>query len=230
MKRSPLHLTLTVLVLSALTPAGGLAQDVLDEPGFEVAKYSLMSFEEALRLAEQGDVHAQAELSFRYRHGHNTADRSPDIDKAIYWGRKAARQGHIVSQNRLANALAMNGKPREAVRWWRVTAAQGDGVAQKFLASAHFEGFGVPRNPILAYKWCLLAEQALMKMPESSLWGELVEDAWGQIVLSRLEPLQSAAEMRGFLAGALEDAELERAKHLAREWKPKTWEELQERE
>ncbi len=230
MKRTSLHLTLTVLVLSALTPAGGLAQDVLDEPGFEVAKYSLMSIEDALRLAEQGDVHAQAELSFRYRHGLNNADSSSDIDKAIYWGRKAARQGHIVTQNRLANALAMNGKPKEAVRWWRVAAAQGDGVAQEFLASAYFEGFGVPRDPVLAYQWCLLAEQALMKMPESLRWEELHESTWVEIVLSRLEPLQSAAETRGFLAGVLEDAELERAKRLASEWKPKTFEELQERE
>ena len=230
MKRFSLPLALTVLVLSALIPAGVLAQDVLDEPGFEVVKYSLMSLEEALRLAEQGDVHAQAELSFRYRHGHNTADGSRDIDKAIHWGRKAARQGHIVSQNRLANALAMNGKPREAVRWWRVAAAQGDGVAQKFLASAHFEGFGVPRDPVLAYQWCLLAEQTLMKMPESLRWEELDDGTWTEIVMSRLEPLQSAAEMRGFLAGALEDAELERAKRLAREWEPKTWEELQGRQ
>ncbi|MCY4598392.1 MAG: tetratricopeptide repeat protein [Acidobacteria bacterium] len=230
MKRTSLHLALTVLLLSALTPGGGLSQDVLDEPGFEVVKYSLMRFEDALRLAEQGDVHAQAELSFRYRHGHNTADRSPDIDKAIYWGRKAARQGHIVSQNRLANALAMNGKPKEAVRWWRVAAAQGDGGAQKFLASAYFEGFGVARDPVLAYQWCLLAEQALMKMPESLRWDELDDDAWTEIVLNRLEPLQSAAEMRGFLVGTLDDAELERAKRLAREWEPKTWEELQDRE
>lgn len=230
MKRSSLHLALTVLVLSALTPAGGLAQDVLDEPGFEVAKYSLMSTEEALRLAEQGDVHAQAELSFRYRHGLNNAGGSRDIDKAIFWGRKAARQGHIVTQNRLANALAMNGKPREAVRWWRLAAAQGDGGAQQFLASAYFEGFGAPRDPVLAYQWCLLAEQALMKMPESLRWEELDEGTWAEIVLSRLEPLQSAAEMRGFLAGALEAAELDRAKRLASEWEPKTWEELQEQQ
>ena len=230
MKRSPLPLALTVLVLSTLIPAGVLAQDVLDEPGFEVVKYSLMSLEEALRLAEQGDVHAQAELSFRYRHGHNTGERSPDIDKAVYWGRKAARQGHLVSQNRLANALAMNGKPKEAVRWWRLAAAQGDGAAQKLLASAHFEGFGVPRDPVLAYKWCLLAEQALMEMPESLRWKELDDGNWAEIVLNRLEPLQSAAEMRGFLVGTLEDHELQRAKRLAAEWEPKTWQELQERQ
>ena len=86
MKRSSLHLTLTVLVLSALTPAGGLAQDVLDEPGFEVAKYSLMSIEEALRLAEQGDVHAQAELFFRYRHGLNAADAQKFLASAYFEG------------------------------------------------------------------------------------------------------------------------------------------------
>ena len=69
-----------------------------------------------------------------------------------------------------------------------------------------------------------------MKMPESLRWEELDEDAWVEIVLTRLEPLQSAAEMRGFLAGALEDAELDRGKRLARGWEPKTWEELQEQE
>ena len=69
-----------------------------------------------------------------------------------------------------------------------------------------------------------------MKMPESLRWKELDDGRWAEIVLSRLEPLQSAAEMRGFLAGALDDAELQRAKRLAREWEPKTWEELQDRE
>lgn len=231
MKRSSPLLALTVLVLSALTPAGGLAQDVLDEPGFEgAAKYYLMSIEDALRLAEQGDVHAQAELFLRYRVGMRTADGSSDLDKALYWGRKAARQGHVNTQTALANALATIGMRREAARWWRAAAVQGDAYGQESLALAYFEGIGVPRDPVLAYQWCLLAEQALMKMPESLRWEELDEDAWRMIVMSRLEPLQSAAEMRGFLAGALEDAELQRAKRLAREWEPKTWEELQDRE
>ena len=69
-----------------------------------------------------------------------------------------------------------------------------------------------------------------MKMPESLRWEELDDDAWTEIVLNRLEPLQSAAEMRGFLAGALKDAELDRAKRLASEWQPKTWQDLQERQ
>ena len=231
MKRILLHLSLTVLVLFALTPADGIAQDVLDERGFEgAAKYILMSIEDALRLAEQGDVLAQAELFLRYRVGMRTADGSSDLDKALYWGHKAARQGHVVTQTSLANALATIGMRREAVRWWRAAAEQGDAYGQESVALAYFEGIGAPRDRVLAYKWCLLAEQALMKMPESLRWKELDEAAWGMIVTSRLKPLQTVAEMRGFLDGVLEDADLERAKRLAREWKPKIWEELQEQE
>ena len=231
MKLISRHLALTVLVLTTLTPAGGLAQDVLDEPGFEgAAKYILMSIEDAQRLAEQGDVLAQAELFLRYRVGMRTADGSSDLDKALYWGRKAARQGHVDTQTALANALATIGTRREAARWWRAAAEQGDAYGQESLALAYFEGTGAPRDRVLAYQWCLLAAQALMKMPESLRWEELDEAAWRMIVMSRLKPLQSVTEMRGILDGSMEAAEVERAARLAREWKPKTWEELQEQE
>ena len=230
MQRISLRLTLTVLVLSALTPAASLAQDVLDEPGFEVAKYSLMSLEDALRLAEQGDLHAQAELFFRYRYGVSDVGRVPDIDKAVYWGRKAARQGHVKTQTSLAVELALHGKPSEAVRWWQLAAAQGHANAQKFLALMYFQGHGVSRDRVLAYKWCLLAEQALMEMPESLRWEELDDDVWAEIVLNRLEPLQAAAEIRGFLDRSMKDADLQRARRLAGEWQPKTWQELQQRQ
>ncbi len=206
MKRISRHFTLTVLVLSTLTPAGGLAQDVrdsLEQPEFEgVARYILMSIEDALRLAEQGDVLAQAELFLRYHVGMRTADGSSDLDKALDWGRKAARQGHVDTQTSLANALATIGMRRQAVRWWRAAAAQGDAYGQESLALAYFEGIGVPRDRVLAYQWCLLAAQALMKMPESLRWEELDEAAWRMIVMSRLKPLQSVAEMKGFLDGA----------------------------
>ena len=155
------------------------------------------------RAAENGDVSAQMRLGALYDLGRGVVR---DLEEAGKWVRRAAEQGSAAAQVALAMMYAEGrgvGRDRaEAVRWYRFAAEQGDAGAQHTLGLLYGSGRGVPRNRVEAYKWLSLAAAG---------WESFGSD-------------------RDRLAGRMKPSQLDQARRLAREWKPKSWEELKKAE
>ena len=81
-----------------------------------------------------------------------------DDSQAIYWYRKAAKQGYAVGQNNLGDMYS-DGKGVEqnhgrAIFWYRKAAEQGLAQAQYTLAAIYAAAQGVPKDYQEALKWC----------------------------------------------------------------------------
>ena len=157
-----------------------------------------------LRLAaEQGFDGAADALGFIYA----TGDGVPqDYQEAVRWYRLAAEQGDTDAQNNLGvqynNGRGVPQDYQEAVKWYRLAAEQGDARAQYNLGLMYYNGEGVPQDYIQAHKWLNLA---------ASRTTEKAED------------YRSA---RDAVAKKMTASQVAEAQRLAREWQPKTWEQL----
>ena len=83
----------------------------------------------------------------------------------------------------------------EAANWLRKSAEQGVADAQLLLGLLYQEGEGVPQDSVIACKWLNLAVAAGLK---------------------------EARQDRGSAAAELTRVELDEARRISREWKPKT--------
>lgn len=161
--------------------------------------YLREDFETAFRewepLAYQGNVEAQNMLGFMYRWGQGV---KPDFAKAQEWYRRAADQGYPTAQNNLGLVFRYGlGVPKDfeqAFQWFLRAADQGNAAGQNHLGLMYFKGEGVKQDYVESYKWALLAADQGM------------------------EPAIQALSM---LEEVLTPAQIEEAKRLAREWKPK---------
>ena len=157
--------------------------------------------------AEQGDAEAQNNLGLQYNIGEGAPQ---DSQEAVKWFRLAAEQGHASAQYNLGLLYASGAEGvtqdyQEAVRWYLLAAGQGHADAQFYLGRRYTKGEGVPQDYVQAHKWVNLA--ASRTPPEMGGYRSLVRDSL-------------AEEMT-----ALQIAEAQR---LAREWEPKTWEQLKD--
>lgn len=112
------------------------------------------------RAAEAGNPRAQYFLGLSYERG--LRGTAPDPAAAAAWYRKAAEQGFVDAQLRLAALLlAGRGVARdlaEAARWTAAAADAGSAAARYNLALMHERGWGVARD--LARAADLYAEAA----------------------------------------------------------------------
>jgi TPR repeat protein len=115
-----------------------------------------LEIEQIRRLAEQGDVIAQARLGYRYYAGEGVEQSYTEAEK---WFRKSAVQGDSYAQYNLAVMHAFGeGIPQnmnEAVVWYRRAAEQDHPVAQYSLGFCYAFGEGVPRDEKTAAEWYL---------------------------------------------------------------------------
>ena len=91
----------------------------------------------------------------------------------------------------------------EAVKWSRLAAEQGVAEAQFLLGMMCQDGLGVSRDYVMAYMWYSLAA--------STMSGQLAA---------------LASKSRDGVGATMIPTQIAEAQRLAREWKPKTWEEL----
>jgi len=156
--------------------------------------------------AEQGEATAQFNLGFMYLKGQGVPQ---DYAKAVKWYRLAAEQGHADAQFNLglmyADGQRVPQDDAEAVKWFRVAAEQGEATAQFSLGLMYDQGQGVPQDYAQALMWANLAESR-------SSEGEAVEG--------------SAKALREKLAQQMTPEQKAEAQRLARDWKPKPWDEL----
>ena len=106
--------------------------------------------------AEEGHVQAAFELSKCYTFGFGVRKNRVTSSK---WLRKAAEGGHVSAMMLLAHRYqwetggGVEYNPREAVKWFRKAAEQGNAEAMYELGECYEKGFGVKKEPDLAYRW-----------------------------------------------------------------------------
>jgi len=157
-KRLALATLCALLQISALVSAAG-AQNPAIDPAL-------------LAKANAGDAAAQIEIGDLYARAAGAAAQDPnsraaaalsasDYKTAAEWYRKAADEGNISGEMRLA-ALYRDGRGVErdmaqAAEWYRKAAEQGDATAQATLGVLYSMGQGVPHSDVEAYYWLDLA-------------------------------------------------------------------------
>jgi TPR repeat protein len=148
--------------------------------------------EELRQLAEQGEAAAQYDLGVMLEYGRGVAQ---DDVAAATWYRKAALQGVDVAQYRLAvmheNGWGVPQSDAEAVTWYRSAAEQGHALAQHDLAFMYAAGKGVPQDYVQAYMWL-----------------DIAVALGSDVMVKHLHRV----------AGNMTDAQIDEARHLAREW------------
>ncbi len=180
------------------------------------------------RAAEQGDARAQMLLGGMYYKGSGSEDYQEaqaqynlnfmycwgegvpqDYQEALKWNRAAAEQGNAEAQSILcAMYYKGQGVPQdyqEALKWCWTAAEQGEDYAQSTLGGMYFFGQGVRKNDVQAHKWFNLAASRTTPGKE-----------------------ESYRSMRDTLAVTMTASQLAEAQRLAREWEPKTWEQLKD--
>lgn len=164
-----------------------------------------------IQRAEQGDAEAQYTLGHRYYTGDGVQRYGAE---GIKWWRLAAKQGHAESQHDLGQAyydgIGVAQDYVEAVKWYRLAAEQGNAKDQYSLGVMYDSGQGVAQDLVQAHMWLSLA----------------VSTANPYDATTPFDP-KSFAETRDVVADKMTSAQIAEAQRLAREWKPKTWEELQ---
>ena len=134
---------------------------------------------------------------------------APDLGQTVEELRSRAEQGDTTAQNTLG-MLYHEGDVvlqdyAEAVKWFRLAAEQGNASAQYSLGARYSEGQGVPQDYVQAHKWLNLAASR--------------ESVTGILHVG-------FASARDNVGGKMTPAQIAEAHRLAREWKPRTWDEL----
>ena len=97
---------------------------------------------------------AENRLGYAYYSGQGKTRNYP---KAVYWFRKAARQGDVSAENNLGVAYNHgHGVPRnyhKAIYWYRRAAEQKNPSAETNLGVAYYEGNGVKNSTLNALHW-----------------------------------------------------------------------------
>jgi TPR repeat protein len=220
----------------AVSVAAGLLEDGLSayERGDFAAALTLLR-----PLADHGDANAQVQVGIMYRTGRGVAR---DPAEAARWLRKAADQGLARAQSGLANMYEFGqGVAQdygEAAKWYLKAADQGIATAQYRLADMHKLGRGVAQDYVEAAKWFQKAADQGFAHAQFDL-GVMYEKGqgvaqnyvqaykWLDLAAARFpaaEPVlrPAAISLRdGAAAAKMTPAQLEEARRMAREWKPK---------
>jgi len=156
--------------------------------------------DESRAMAEQGNAEDQYRLGLRY-------ERAMPLDprEAVYWYRLAAMQRHVDAFYRLCVLSDIGrGMPQdyhEALRWCRLAADQGHGQAMFTIGTYYDKARAVARDIVQAHRWYNLA----------------AANGYGE-----------GAKWRDRLAFDMTPTQIAEAQLLARNWRPKTQESLQE--
>ena len=159
--------------------------------------------------AGQDDAWAQFNLGWMYEEGRGVAQSDVEATK---WYRRAARRGNARAQHSLGwmyrNGRGVPQNDAEAVKWHRWAAEQGYVPAQYSLGWCAKEGIGMAQDHVEAYKWYSLAISGFS---------------------SNDDRLDKSKKLRDKIVEEMTRKEVATARRLAREWQPKTWDQLKAR-
>lgn len=148
-----------VFAVVAFAGSAALAQSIDDFKELD-AKFGPMQLAEIKELAEAGNVDAQGVLGAYYSNGIRV---SRDKRQAEYWYLKAAKQEHEDAQYNLGQMYRNGdlGRPDyESALYWYKRAAENNVVfAPSNIAGMYYQGMGVPRSPLVATMWMIVARE-----------------------------------------------------------------------
>ena len=117
---------------------------------------TVSQIDELQPVAEQGSAEDQYNLGMRYENA-----LPKDHREAVRWYRMAATQRHVGAFYRLCVLSDIGrGMPQdyqEALRWCRLAADRGHGQAMFLIATYYAKARGVPKDVVQAYQWYNLA-------------------------------------------------------------------------
>jgi hypothetical protein len=193
------------------------------------------AFWEWLLLAVRGDATAQFNVGTAYYNGRPVA---ADYARAAEWYRRAARQGHVGAQFLLGLMYdAGRGVPQDGAQsaaWFHRAAARGHAPAQHNLGIMYRVGRGVPKDLAEAAQWFLRAAE--QEHVSSLVRAGLIYDTgegrspdivqaykWYLLAAQRLgRPDRGDVDiLLGALARRMSTAQLDAARQLVREWRPR---------
>ena len=154
-----------------------------------------LSIDELKLYAHQGDPDAQNKLGAAYFHGKGVEKNAGEAEK---WFRQSAEKGYAKAQYNLGvmyyQGAGVAQNYSEAFKMYTQAAQKGYALAQYNLGLVYLQGVGVPKDQVTAYMWIFLASE---------------------------KNVPDAVKNRVFLDNKMAPAQLEKARKLAGEWKPK---------
>lgn len=109
-----------------------------------------------LKIGAKSDARAQLALGFAYALGEG-ASTKPDPRQAFEWFKKAADQGVVEAQFKVAfcydKGLGTKKDEALAASWYEKAAEQGLAEAQEVLGAMYYQGRGVGQDYAMATKW-----------------------------------------------------------------------------
>lgn len=131
------------------------------------------------KAAEQGHTRAQFRLAMIL-----DSKKQKRYKESLALLRKAAKAGHARAQFWLATKYTFYNEAPHSVAMWRYwvrkSAYQGDSYARMDLAQNYFVGIKLPKDPVLALMWTILAAKS----------GHPGANTWNEIITERITPKQ----------------------------------------
>ena len=149
-------ITAGAVILSGIVPAASWSQSIDNDPVIEAPQDAVdtpPTFEEKLKIADEGDIDIQISLAKDYLSGDNDTPIRP-VD-AARWLTKASEKGNAEAQFLLANLLREGAKglkanEKNAVTLYTSAADKGHAEAAYWAADAYHYGKGVKKAEVKA--------------------------------------------------------------------------------
>ena len=158
------------LGLSALLLSAAAAVPALADVKAGVDTWSQGEYQKAVaewrEPALKGDPDAQFNMAQAYKMGRGV---KTDLNVALDWYSRAARQGHLQASDSYGHLLHYQGKIREALPYLQSSAARGEPRAQYLLGTELFNGVHIQKDWVRAYALMTRASSAGMAPASRSL-------------------------------------------------------------
>ena len=152
--------------LALLLAAGPSFADVKDGvDAWTRGEYEL-AVKEWREPALKGDADAQFNMGQAYKMGRGV---KTDLNVALDWYSRAARQGHLQASDSYGHLLHYQGKISEALPYLQSSAARGEPRAQYLLGTELFNGVHIQKDWVRAYALMTRASSAGMTPASRSL-------------------------------------------------------------
>lgn len=102
--------------------------------------------------AAQGNARAEYSLGDIYLNGYG--NNIPNFHKALYWFKKAARQGNVKAEI----AMALNTTGTTSAYWYKKAARQGSPEGEYFFGADYYYGKGISHDSKKAIYWLSKAQ------------------------------------------------------------------------
>lgn len=143
--------TFALLILEQSTYAA-------ENNGLKTQQQFRQDLDKWLMQAYEGDKDAQFKVGVLFT---NDQFRKPDYQQAVYWYKKAARQGHVLAQYNLGHqyltGVGVQKNEKQAMQWWLKAAEQGHALSQFNIGRAYYLGIGLDIDIQKSKHWFQLA-------------------------------------------------------------------------